>query len=864
MSTIPIDKWFLSGAATDASSGGRRSPGLTENLTPAHVPGTVLSVQVDNAVVADPRSGRNLEAIPGFPERETLDHFATRPIPADSPYRHPRWWVGAFRVDRIEPEERLELVLRGINYRADVWINDQQIADRESIAGTYRTFELPISSAVREGPNQLALLIYPPKETDLAFSFVDWHPMPPDKCTGPWRAVEIRRYVGGVKVGTPAVRSRLSDDNRMAKLTVTCPVTNISDETASVSCRAETRLFTIERRLSIPPGETVLCEFVPRDFAELRIPDPPLWWPRNFGTPHLDRLRVTATEQSGHEQSQEVDFGIREITSFLDNNDTRQFVVNGRPLLVRGAAWAPDLLLRESREKDEIDVFYLTQMHLNALRFEGNFGSDHLWDLCDREGILVFAGWTCDSAWENYDTWTDEHRWIADESLRSVLERFRHHACFAAFIYGSDLLAPPDVEEMYLATIADVAPWIVSVASAGDYDSPVTGKTGMKMSGPYSYIPPVYWYTSRMPGFATGFNTETGPDVSIAPVESLHRAFGRGDIDTHSDVWELHTALRQFRGTEVTERAVAARYGPVTSALDLSRKAQVLAYEAWRAMYEAYARFRPESSGVIGWMLTNAWMSNTWHLYDSQLYPTGGFFGAMRACEPVHIQYDYRDRSIWVHNNRRDEYCGCEATIELASIHADGRPTVEYLRRQAVEVPQNDVVRVCDLPTLSEVSAVYFLFLELHCDGRLLSRNRYWLSAEEDILSDNHVQFGTTEVSHHADMSRLTQLERVTLECSCARRESAVELTITNPQDRIAFFVQVWLKSEETDLSILPLSWSDNCLVIKPDERITLTLTPMDSRELDQRLYVAVEGCNVARESVPVRPTKEVTADEAE
>ena len=76
-------------------------------------------------------------------------------------------------------------------------------------------------------------------------------------------------------------------------------------------------------------------------------------------------------------------------------------------------------------------------------------------------------------------------------------------------------------------------------------------------------------------------------------------------------------------------------------------KSQLQTYEGVRAMYEAYSRNKYTSTGVIQWMLNNAWPSMIWHLYDFYLRPGGGYFGAKKAMEPLHPVYGYDDHSVW-------------------------------------------------------------------------------------------------------------------------------------------------------------------------------------------------------------------------
>ena len=76
-----------------------------------------------------------------------------------------------------------------------------------------------------------------------------------------------------------------------------------------------------------------------------------------------------------------------------------------------------------------------------------------------------------------------------------------------------------------------------------------------------------------------------------------------------------------------------------------------MAYDTERAMFESYSRNKYVSTGVIQWMLNNAWPSMIWHLYDYYLDTGGGYFGAKKACEPLHVQYSYDDQCVVVVNS---------------------------------------------------------------------------------------------------------------------------------------------------------------------------------------------------------------------
>lgn len=815
---------------------------------PGEAPTTLLGAMVKEGVCKDPRQGTNLKSIPGFPDQETLDRFALREMPADSPFRDPRWWVCDFPGgEKEERDERARLLLEGINYRAELFINGQAVPEAGILEGSYRRLDCDISNYLREGKNRLALKISPPEADSLAFSFVDWHPMPPDKCTGIWRPARICRYRSPYPADL-TVETALEDENRRALISLSLEIENPDAEEVELSCRIDSPLFSFETQLRLGAETVQTFQFDPEEFPALQIDDPPLWWPWTMGEPRLFSVRAEIRSPDGAWSSRSVDFGIREITSRLDKKGVRHFLVNGRPVLVRGAAWAPDMLLEESDEKDRIDIDYLKQMNLNALRFEANFGSDYLWDLCDREGILIFAGWTCDAQWEEYDSWNDHHLEVAAASLRDLLRRFRNHPSLAAWFYGSDLIAPPAVERKYLEVLKAEAPRLASVASAGSYESPVSGPTGVKMTGPYSYVPPIYWYTDEMPGVARGFNTETGPDVSIPPYRSLCRIFNDTERNPESEAWRFHSGLRQFRGTEVTESAIRRRYGDFDSVEELAELGQVIAYESWRAMYEAYARFRPESSGVIGWMLTNAWPSMIWHLYDSFLFPTGGFFGARKACEKLHIQYDYKRGEVWAINTTLTPRSGLSARIEIYSILTGGELSSRFSESIAVDLEPDSNRLLTTLPKELELSRTYllFLYLEVPDTGNTVCRNVYWLSTAEDQMTDKHVQFGTTEVARHGDMRLLRELSPPRIKADASWADDVLTLTLRNVGRGVAFGLTATLLEESSKTGrgepILPVLWSDNILILAPGEELTITAEKGGSAPLRERPVVEISA----------------------
>ncbi len=356
----------------------------------------------------------------------------------------------------------------------------------------------------------------------------------------------------------------------------------------------------------------------------------------------------------GTSDSASTTFGIREVTSELTPQGGRLFRINGRNVLIRGAAWAPDLLFRWSSAKLDADLAYVRDMGLNTIRLEGRIDREELFSKADRLGILVMPGWTCCDAWEKWSNWKSEQYTISAESLRSQIRILRQHPSVFVWLNGSDAPPPAVVEKDYLAILKELDWQNPSVSSASGTATTVTGPSGVKMTGPYEYVPPIYWLTDTKAGGAYGYNTETSPGPAIPPRESLERFIPKEHLWPIDEVWNYHAGKERFTTVNVFTDGLNRRYGTANSLDDYLRKAQAMTYDGERAMFEAYARNKYVSTGVIQWMLDNAWPSLIWHLYDYYLVPSGGYFGTKKACEPVHIQYSYDDNSVAVINGTFD------------------------------------------------------------------------------------------------------------------------------------------------------------------------------------------------------------------
>ena len=847
------DGWQIASACKVAETGEALS---SESYTPqgwlsTSIPSTVVTAQIKAGELPDPYFGTNLRSYPGvdYP----IGHiFSSLPMPKDSPYAC-GWWYRKSFVTPAQPaaDGHFWLHFGGINYRAEIWLNGHQIATSEQVAGAYRTYDFDVTPYVKSGKtNTLAVETFAPTEKQLGINWVDWNPTPPDKDMGLWNGVELES-TGPVSLRSPMAVTHFTDDTlTTAELTVYAELHNATDHTVKGVLAGSASGAVFEQPVELAAHEDRTVAFTPQQYAALRIRNPKLWWPYQMGDPHLERLTLRFTVNNALSDERSTEFGMREVSSELTSNGSRLFRINGKPILIRGAGWSPDMLLRQDSARLANQFRLVREMHLNTIRLEGKLESDEFFRLADKEGILIMAGWCCCDYWEQWKDWSPDTLPIATASLRSQMLRLRAHPSVFVWLNGSDNPPTAPVESAYLKVEGETHWPNPTLSSASSTPTTVTGASGVKMMGPYEYVAPSYWYVDKKNGGAFGFSPEISPGPAIEPLASRKRFLPDPEAWPPSANWNYHNGGGGFTTLKVITDAMSAIYAKPNSAADFERIGQTMAYDSERAMFEAYSRNKYDSTGVIQWMLNNAWPSMIWHLFDYYLEPGAGYFATRKACEPVHIQYSYDDGSIVVVNSTYRTQSKLKATLSVHNIdwqelyHAEG----------AVNAAPDSSQRIFAIPEnlFEGADRIFFIDLRLTDEkGTELSRNFYWVP---DVLTNFDfaaTDYRYTPAQRHEDLSQLAHLPpaEVTAHATSSKngKTRSIALALENRSRTLAFQLSAALRTSSGDL-VAPAFWSDNWIELIPGEKRTLTVELPEDAPAEP--VIELSGWNVAAQKL--------------
>ncbi len=775
------------------------------------------------------------------------------------------WW---YRTDLTvaDTTQRTYLDFSGVLSKADVWVNGTRVADKTQVNGAYTRHDLDITALVKAGTNSVAFKVYPnDPNKDLSMGWIDWAQTPPDQNMGIVRDVLVRRS-GPVALRGGHVVTKLTGTSH-ADLTVKADVRNDSAAAVSATVSGTVAGKAISQSVSLAAKEKKTVTF-----GVVGIDNPQIWWPAGMGGQPLYDLDLTASVGGTASDSAHSSFGVRTVTANKNSSGGRSYTINGRPLLIKGGGYSPDLFLRWNEQYAADKLAYVKDLGLNTVRLEGHIEPDEFFDLADRMGVLTLPGWECCDKWEGQvngsekgDPWTAADYPVAKASMTAEAERLRDHPSVISFLIGSDFAPDATIEKNYLDALsaADWATPVVPAASAKS--SPQLGSSGMKMNGPYDYVPPNYWYDKAHSdlGGAWSFNSETSAGPDIPTMDTLKRMLSASELDT---LWKSPSTAQYHRSSSSTFAnlklfgdALTGRYGKPSNLADFVRKAQLAQYENVRAEFESHSRNFSDSSnpatGIIYWMLNSGWTSLHWQLFDAYLDQNGSYFGAKKANEPLHIQYSYDTKSVVVVNHNHDAASGLTARVQLFNL--DG--TSKFDQSKAVSVGGDGAkTTALTIGSVSGLSTTYLAKLVLtDSAGKEVSRNVYWLSTKADTLDWGNSDWYYTPQSAYADLSGLNSLGSVTLGSSAtstANGDGTTTTKVTLKNDGAgkvpAFFVDAHVVGT-AGAPVLPVRWTDNQVTLWPGESTTLTATYRTADLHGSAPSVRVAGWNTGTKTIP-------------
>ena len=682
----------------------------------------------------------------------------------------------------------------------------------------------------------------------------DWITTVRGREAGIWNEVWLTA-TDAVTMSDPYVKTELSADGQTVYVTPSVFLRNTDSHSISGVLSGWLGNIRFEKKVSLPANSEREITFSHKDYPQLSGNGFRLWWPNGYGEPYLydagfsfsqvenGELRVENGERRTERLSQTENGELRteryDMTQSLSNNlsedsqtkkanhtsqlsalssqlpknsqlsvpssqlrfrvglremryvdalDSLRIYVNGRRFIPLGGNWGFDEhnLLYRSREYD-IAVGYHRDMNFTMIRdWVGQVADESFYEACDRHGIMVWQDFWLANPADGPDPY-DNRMFL--ENAEDYVRRIRSHACIGLYCGRNEGFPPEALDRKLREYVHTLSPGMEYISHSSSQ--------GVSGGGPYRALPMEEYFTRQ----SGKIHSERGMP-NVMNIESLRRTFSPDALWPQSLQWGQHDfTLQGAQRSSEFNRLVEQGFGQCASAEEFARRAQLINYNGYRAMFESTSRSR---AGLLLWMSHPCWPSMVWQTYDYYFEPTAAYFGAKKACEPLHIQYNALTDSIEVVNHSAGRQPQLMATATVYDLN--GKRVCQQKRR--MDNREDTTTAWMKLSTLlpKAPSDVWYLRLTLADKRGMLSENLYIMGREEGnyrALSSLPKAEVEQQVKHDGPCRMLVTL----------RNKSKVPAT----------FVRLNLKGGDGE-QILPVLYSDNYITLMPGEQKTVTI----------------------------------------
>jgi beta-mannosidase len=598
----------------------------------ASVPGAVQTDLLANGLIPDPFYGTNEAGLQ---------------------------WIGlanweyrtTFNLDAHDVARRhLDLVFGGLDTFADVFVNGHAALHADNM---FRTWRIPAKSLLKEGANELRVVLHSPVMTMLpivealpyklptvvqvqrvsergiatdpytrkAGYQYGWNWGPRLVTLGIWRPIRLEAWddlrIENLHIRPHKVTPEAADVS--ADLTIEADHALTAEVTVTGAATATVSLDAGANHISLP----------------FRIRSPKLWYPLGYGDQNLTTFRATIRTGDRTAAEATVRTGLRsvELRRRPDQWGTSfEFVVDGVPVFAKGANVIPldSFPTRVTPEMHRRLLVAARDAHMNMLRVWGGgyYESDDFYDLCDELGILVWQDFMFggemvpgDAAFQenvrqeaidqvrrlrdhpsvvlwcgNNELETGWHHWGDRQTFKASLTPGQREA-----VWQSYLLLFNDVLKSVVTEHAGAVPYWPSSPSANYEQEPDNQTNGdMHYWRVWYGSLPIAASTAVTPRFMSEYGFESFPDLATVA------AFARPqDYAIDSPVMDAHQ--KDPGGSQRMLANIERDYGTPKDFASFVYLSQVQQAEAISTAAEHLRRSRPRTMGSLFWQLNDCW-----------------------------------------------------------------------------------------------------------------------------------------------------------------------------------------------------------------------------------------------------------------
>lgn len=594
----------------------------------ANVPGTVHTDLLKNGLIPDPFYGCN----------ENIAQWIGQ---TDWVYQN------TFKIDqKLLDHNQIRLVFEGLDTYAKLSLNGNHLLSTDNM---FRRWEANCKPFLQAGDNILEIVFSSASNRFYADSLAYDYVLPGGKWVFARKAAYHFGWDWGPKFITSGIWKPVYLElwNQHRPLDIQLQTNTISEEQAGISAvlcvkseTAEQAEFVVTELKSNKKllSETFDLNTSQEDYAfDFLIDNPVLWWPNGLGEPHLYELSFELKTKSGFTWSKQMVFGIRNIgvISGQDAHGQSLYVkVNGVPVFLKGANYIPQhSFVTEVSDDDYRQIIQrAVESNMNMIRVWGGgiYEKDIFYDLCDRNGILVWQDFMFACAmYPGDDAFVANVKAEATDQIR----RLRNHTCLALWCGNNEIdegwhnwqwqkahnISAVDsarIWEGYLRVFHKTLPEAIVMNDPGRFYLPSSPMFGWGRKESLTHGSAHYWgvwwgvqppemYLEKVPRLMSEYGLQALPNLSTI------RAFQAEDEDFLFSA-SLKCHQKHPTGYENIYAYLQMENLRAENLEDLIYKSQLVQARGIGLAIEAHRRAMPYCMGTLYWQLNDCWPVTSW------------------------------------------------------------------------------------------------------------------------------------------------------------------------------------------------------------------------------------------------------------
>lgn len=594
-----------------------------------------------------------------------------------------RWWMykTAFNLDKIHNDKRLTLFFKGIDYKANIYLNNMYLGKHE---GMFEEICFDVSEKVKfHEENYLNVLIEHAPDEMHQIGCTSMTKTQKSRFSYKWdfstRLVNLGIWDDVFIKSTEKIE--IEDTSIFTEIREQKGIIDISTQIISY-CEGAYRV-----KMGIYDGETIIQSWE-REYNKEKnsinkrfvVNSPKLWYPNKSGKQPLYKLIIEVFVNNKFSDKQEYDIGIRKIRykkNYKSTPDSLPYtvIINDKPIYIKGVNLVPFDMMYGNVTHNTYERFIemIAQANINLVRVWGGgiVEKEYFYKLCDTYGIMVWQEFIQSSSGiDNLPSMEPEFLKLLEKSSINTLKQKRNHVCLSVLSGGNELTDEKGNPVNYDNPNIKLLKRIVNKYTKNILFLPSSA------SGPNEFL------DVSQPGK----NHDVHGGWKYEGIRNHYEKYNKSDSLLHSEFGvdgcnnleslKKFLSIENLKVTNMKDNIVWRHhgewwdtyerdfdiFGEFDSLTQFIKASQFIQAEGLRYILEANRRRKFNNSGSIVWHFNDPWpnVSSTC-LVDYYKRAKMGYFWLKKSYSPIHVSLSYNKlyylddeyfkSEIFVHNS---------------------------------------------------------------------------------------------------------------------------------------------------------------------------------------------------------------------